>query len=149
MSTDEPLLSTLTRQAHLIIRRRVLADVQAAGFTDLTPAHLYVFQLPGPDGLRPTELAARMNMTKQATNHLLSGLEARGYLERVNTEGDGRAKVLRLTARGRGVAKAMQDSSRRLEHAWARRIGRPALERLRRELAELVDAAAVSSEPEG
>ena len=39
-------------------------------------------------------------MTKQATNHLLSGLEARGYIQRVAAAGDGRGKVLRMTTRG-------------------------------------------------
>jgi DNA-binding MarR family transcriptional regulator len=139
MSREKPLLTTLTRRAHLAIRKRVLADVQAAGFDDLTPAHLYVFQLPGPDGLRPTELAARMNMTKQATNHLLSGLEARGYLERMANPGDGRAKLLRLTTRGRKVAQIMQDSSRSLEDEWARHLGRPEVERIRRGLVELAE----------
>jgi DNA-binding MarR family transcriptional regulator len=142
VSTDQPLLTTLTRRAHLAIRQRIHADIQAAGFHDLTPAHLYVFQLPGPDGARPTELAARMNMTKQATNHLLSSLEARGYLERTASPDDGRATVLRLTPRGREIARIMQDSSRRLEDQWAHRLGRQALERLRRELAELIDVAA-------
>ena len=141
VSTDKPLLATLTRHIHLTIRRRVHADVQAAGFDDLTPAHLYVFQLPGPDGVRPTELAARMNMTKQATNHLLSGLEARGYIERVAAPEDGRGKVLRMTARGREVARVMQDSSMRMEDEWSRRLGGRALERLRQELVDLVDIA--------
>jgi DNA-binding MarR family transcriptional regulator len=144
MSTEKPLVSTLARQAHLGIRRRLHADVQAAGFHDLTPTHLYVFQLPGPDGLRPTELATRMNMTKQATNQMLSGLEARGYLERLASAVDGRARVLRLTPRGRRIARIMQGSSRRLEEEWARRLGGPRLERLRRELAQLVDSTGSS-----
>ena len=141
MSTGKPLLATLTRHLHLTIRRQVHADVRAAGFGDLTPAHLYVFQLPGPDGVRPTELAARMNMTKQAANHLLSGLEARGYIQRVAASGDGRGKVLRMTARGCEVARIMNDSALRLEDEWALRLGDQALERLRRELAELADIA--------
>jgi DNA-binding MarR family transcriptional regulator len=134
---DQPLLTTLTRRVHLMMRRRIYADVRAAGFPDLTPAHLYVFQQPGPDGLRPTELAERMNMTKQATNHLLSGLETRGYIQRVPAPDDGRGKVLRLTDRGRQVVGIMQESSRRLEGEWAERLGNPALEQLRQQLVEL------------
>jgi DNA-binding MarR family transcriptional regulator len=139
VSTEKPLLTTLTRQAHLVMRRRLVADVHAAGFNDLTPAHLYVFQLPGPDGMRPTELAARMKMTKQATNHLLSGLEARGYVERLSTPVDGRVRLLRLTARGRQVARIMQKSSRCLEDQWAHELGRPQIERIRQGLARLVE----------
>ena len=138
---DKPLLTTLTRRIHLTARRRIHADVQAAGFDDLTPAHLYVFQLPGPDGVRPIELAARMNMTKQATNHLLSGLEARGYIERLADANDGRAKVLRTTRRGREMARVMQESSLRIENEWARRLGGQALERLRKDLINLGEIA--------
>jgi DNA-binding MarR family transcriptional regulator len=134
---DKPLLTTLTRRAHLMMRRRIYADVRAAGFADLTPAHLYVFQQPGPDGLRPTDLAVRMNMTKQATNHLLSGLEARGYIQRVPAPEDGRGKVLRLTGRGRQVVDLMQESSRRLEAEWSKHVGNRALEQLRQQLVEL------------
>jgi len=145
MSTGKPLLTTLARLVHLAIRKRLVADLQTAGFDDLTPAYLYVFQLPGPDGLRPGELAARMNMTKQATNHLLKSLEARGYLERTAVPRDGRAKVLRLTPRGRQVAKIMQDSSRRLEEEWAERLGRQTLEHLREELTEIVSLTSVNA----
>jgi DNA-binding MarR family transcriptional regulator len=141
MSTEKPLLTTLTRQAHLAMRRRLHGDIQAEGFDDLTPSHLYVFQLPGPDGVRPSELAARMNMSKQATNHLLAGLEARGYLERRASPGDGRAKVLRLTPRGRKIAQLMRERSRCLEDEWARHLGRAGLERIRQGLVRLVEEA--------
>jgi DNA-binding MarR family transcriptional regulator len=132
---------------HLLIRQRLYEAVVAAGFEDLTPAHLYVFQRPGPDGLRPTDLAARMNMTKQATNHLLSGLEARGYIERAAALDDGRGKVLHTTARGRQIAQIMAETSLALEADWALRLGRDALERLRRELAALVEVAASHDGP--
>ena len=100
MSTDTTLLSTLVRRLHLAIRRRLLAELQAAGHPDLTAAHMYVFQSPGPDGVRPTELAARTNMTKQAMNHLLAGLERGKYVERIPAANDGRGTVLRSTDRG-------------------------------------------------
>ncbi len=139
MSTDKPLLATLTRRIHLTIRKRIHAEIQAAGFDDLTPAHLYVFQLPGPEGVRPIELASRMNMSKQATNHLLSSLEARGYIKRSPAEGDGRGTVLHMTPRGRDLSLNMEQSSLRLEAEWARQLGGRALERLRQGLVDLAD----------
>jgi DNA-binding MarR family transcriptional regulator len=95
---DGPLLSTLVRRLHLWIRQQIHADLVAAGHGRLTPAHMYIFQLPGPDGVRPTELARRTNMTKQAMNHLLAGLERDGYLHREPAPDDGRGTVIRLTA---------------------------------------------------
>jgi DNA-binding MarR family transcriptional regulator len=137
MSTGVPLFSTMFRRLHLNVRRQIYEAVVAAGHTELTPAHLYVFQLPGPDGLRPTELAAQMNMTKQATNHLLGTLERLDYVTRVSSPGDGRTKVIRATRRGRDVAHIMQQASRRVEREWARALGTERLDRLRRELADL------------
>jgi|SRR5919109_4078138 DNA-binding MarR family transcriptional regulator len=132
----QPLLATLVRRLHLTIRQRIHADLHRAGFTDLAPAHIYVFQTPGPDGMRPTELAARTNMTKQAMNHLLSFLEGAGYVTRRPAPDDGRSKVLRLTARGRRVVRVTHESARRIEQEWAAQLGARNVEALRRALVE-------------
>jgi len=137
MSTDTPLLATLIRRLHLDIRQRVHADLRAAGHAGLTTAHMYVFQSPGPDGVRPTELAARTNMTKQAMNHLLAGLERAGYLRRVPAPHDGRGMVLRSTDRGRDVERVMVESSGRIEREWAKKLGRRRVEELREAIRDL------------
>jgi DNA-binding MarR family transcriptional regulator len=128
---DGPLLSTLVRRLHLLFRQRIHADLVAAGHAHLTPAHMYVFQLPGPEGVRPTELARRTNMTKQAMNHLLAGLERDRYLRREAAPDDGRGTVIRLTDLGRDVQRIMQDSSRRLEAEWAADLADGTIEQLR------------------
>jgi DNA-binding MarR family transcriptional regulator len=120
---DSFRLVTAVRRLHLAIRRHIVEEVRAAGFTDITASHVYVFQTPGPDGERPTELARRTLMTKQSMNHLLAGLERGGYLEREDGEHDGRARVLRLTAKGREVTAVIQRSSSAIEARWAREIG--------------------------
>ena len=61
-----PPLGALLRIPWEHIRARMLDGLHARGYTDLIPAHLNVFQYPGPDGARPSELAARIRMTKQA-----------------------------------------------------------------------------------
>jgi DNA-binding MarR family transcriptional regulator len=109
----------------------------AAGHDRLSPAHMYVFQTPGPDGVRPTELARRTNMTKQAMNHLLSGLERDGYLRRDPSPDDRRAAVIRLTDRGREVERLMNASSTRLEREWAQLLDPATVERLRALLADI------------
>jgi DNA-binding MarR family transcriptional regulator len=143
---DAPLLSTLIRRLHLDIRQRLHAELQAAGHGGLTAAHMYVFQSPGPDGARPTELAARTNMTKQAMNHLLAGLEHAGYLQRVPAPDDGRATVLRLTDQGHDVERIMREGSGRIERDWAKELGRSRVEELRSTMREL-DALATEAGP--
>jgi DNA-binding MarR family transcriptional regulator len=143
---DKPLLATLIRRLHLVIRQQIHSDLQAAGYTDLAIAHIYVFQSPGPEGARPTELASRTNMTKQAMNHLLAGLEHSGYLVRVASPTDGRATVIHLTRRGRAVERITQQSSARVEQDWARATGRTQIEQLRT-LLGAIDAIADQHPP--
>ena len=130
----DPLLSTLLRRLHLRIRADIHQAILEAGFDDLTPAHVYVFQLPGPDGLRPSELARSTNTTKQAMNHLLGRLEANGYLTRRRDSSDGRSKVLHVTTKGRQVMKIMSEVSLDIERYWADALGSHAVETLRRGL---------------
>ncbi len=144
---DAPLIATLLRRLHLVMRQELLADVRAAGHDDLSLAHIYVFQLPGPDGARPTELAERTNTTKQAMNHLLATLEAGGYLERTSVPHDRRATVIKVTRRGRELERVLRASAARVERDWARLIGADALEDVRSRL-QVLDAV-VTATPVG
>ena len=136
-------LVTAIRRLHHAIRAEIVEEVRARGFDDITPSHIYIFQTPGPDGVRPTELARRTLMTKQSMNHLLAGLERGGYLEREDGEHDGRARVLRLTAKGREVTAVIQKCSSDIEARWAREIGKGRLRDLIDGLEE-IDAVGVA-----
>ena len=133
---------TLIRRLHLAIRAELTAELRVRGYDDITPAHIYVFQTPGPDGMRPTELAQRALLTKQAMNHLLTGLEARGYLERIAAPGDGRARVLRLTPKGRDVTTVIQERSAAIERRWEEELGSERLDEVRDALDRLDEIAA-------
>jgi DNA-binding MarR family transcriptional regulator len=73
------------------------AGVVAAGYDDLNAAHVGLWRYPGLDGLRPSQLADHMGITKQSVNDLLGHLEGHGYLERVPDSADGRARMIRLS----------------------------------------------------
>ena len=60
-------------------------------------------QFPGPDGVRPGMLAERAGMSKQAMNQLLRSLDALGYIVRTDAPDEGRARIVRLTKRGRAA----------------------------------------------
>jgi DNA-binding MarR family transcriptional regulator len=89
-------------------------DLHAAGFDDVLPAHLGVFQHPGPDGQRPGQLAMRTRASKQAMNHLLHQLESSGYLLRESVSDDRRIRVVRLTERGSAAQSVIQQTIARL-----------------------------------
>jgi DNA-binding MarR family transcriptional regulator len=112
------------------IRRRMLAALHEQGFEDLTPAHLIVLRWPGPDGLRPVEVAEQTGMSKQALNYLLGQLDETGYLERVDDPDDRRSKRIRVTRRGWAAGKVMRAAVGEIEQEFVDARGKVELENL-------------------
>jgi DNA-binding MarR family transcriptional regulator len=134
-----PLIGALLRRPWQVVRNRMLEHLHAHGFDDLDAAHLNVLQYPGPQGMRPSELAARLHMTKQALNYLLGELERLGYLERRPDPGDQRSKRIALTERGLKAGFAIRDAVRQIEADWERQLGERRFAQLRALLRELND----------
>jgi DNA-binding MarR family transcriptional regulator len=139
----EQHLSSLLRRLHHEIRRRILEEVRAHGYHDISQGHMYVFQRPGPDGCRPTELAHRTIVTKQTMNHLLAGLEAGGYLRRVPDPDDRRGTIIRLSPRGRKLTTLIHATASAIQEEWARQLGPSRMEEL---VALLTDVDAIASQ---
>ncbi len=132
-----PPAGALLRRPAVVVRHHVLRSLHAAGFDDVLPAHLGVFQHPGPDGQRPGVLAMRTHASKQAMNHLLHQLESAGYIVRESHPHDRRNRVVRLTERGRRAAEVMDAALRELEHRWSEALGESTYEDLARALVRL------------
>ncbi len=132
-----PLIGALLRIPFEAVRDRMLAGLHERGFTDLIAAHLDVFQYPGPENRRPSELATQTRMSKQALNYLLGQLEQLGYLTRETDTSDQRSKRIRLTPRGHAAITAIREIVQDLEADWQRRIGRQRFAQLLDLLAEL------------
>jgi DNA-binding MarR family transcriptional regulator len=118
-----PLIGALLRMPFETVRERMLTGLHKRGFNDLVAAHLDVFQYPGPDDQRPSELAKRARMSKQALNYLLGQLERLGYLERRRGAEDRRVKRVHLTARGRAAVRAIREIVLEVEADWERQLG--------------------------
>src|SRR5262249_17426215 len=101
------------------------------------PAHLGVFQYPGPDGQRPGMLAVRTQSSKQAMNHLLHQLESQGYLVRESHPHDRRTRLVRLTDRGWAAADVIKRATDEIQWEWSGELGASAYGELRRSLAHL------------
>ena len=133
------MIGALLRMPAEAVRRRMLEHLRARGFDGLEAAHLNVFQYPGPEGARPSELAAELGMTKQALNYMLREHERLGYLERLPDPEDTRSKRIALTARGSAAVKTMLDAVRAVERDWRRELGAKEFEQLRTLLLDLND----------
>ena len=92
-------------------------------YNDIRVAHGCVFGNIDPDGTRLTDLAERAHMTKQTVGEVATELERRGYLERAPDPSDGRAKIIRLTERGREAQALGREIIEEIEQEWAERFG--------------------------
>jgi DNA-binding MarR family transcriptional regulator len=123
LSPEEMLIGALLRVPAQAIHRRIIRELNAAGFGDLRVPHMAVLQFPGPDGVRPGVLAERAAMSKQAMNQLLRSLEALGYVARSDAPDEGRARIVRLTQRGRAAYARIHDILRDIEREWRDHLG--------------------------
>jgi DNA-binding MarR family transcriptional regulator len=135
-----PLIGALLRRPSETVRRHMLMRLHEHGYDDLEPAHLSVLQYPGPGGLRPSELAARLGMSKQAVNYLLGQLERLGYLERRSDPDDARSRRIALTDRGAAIVPVIREAVAEIEREWAGRLGAARFSQLRTLLVDLNDA---------
>ncbi len=121
--TPERMIGALLRIPFQETVRRVVAAVAEAGFLDLRPAHLAVFQHLDPGGTRQTVLADRAQITKQSMGYLVEHLVASAYVERVPDPADRRASLVRLTRRGESVVQVARAALASLEQEWAGALG--------------------------
>ena len=119
------------------VRDAIHAAFAEEGYDDVRAEHMAVLQYPGPDGQRPSTLATRAGMSRQAINHLITHLEQAGYLERYTDPADRNARLVRLTERGRELMLRMEAIAASIEREWAREVGAQRLEELRAILAHL------------
>ena len=129
--TDKMLIGALLRVPAQAIHRRIIHELNTAGFEELRVPHMAVLQFPGPDGVRPGTLAERAGMSKQAINQLLRSLEALGYLVRSNAPDEGRARIIRLTKRGRAAYSKIHQILRDVEQEWSAELGCNRFEQLK------------------
>ncbi|VFA98157.1 homoprotocatechuate degradation operon regulator, HpaR [Nocardia cyriacigeorgica] len=136
-SAEEPPLGLLLFLPYRAMENRVFAALADAGYADVTLAQARIVQRIGPDGTRLTELAEQAQVTKQTAGFLVDQLERAGYVERVPDPTDGRARLVRLSARGQRASAVANAVAAEVEHEWSRHLGPRATAQLRRALTRL------------
>jgi DNA-binding MarR family transcriptional regulator len=147
-STDDPpekpaLIGALLRVPAMAIHRKLIQELHASGFDDLSAPHMAVIQYPGPDGMRPIALAERAAISKQAMNQLLKTLEGMGYITRSAAPGGSSGTVVGFTDRGRAAYQKMIDVLVDIEREWAEELGRKRFRELKTLLEDLWDTPLV------
>jgi len=125
----------------------MMARVSARGFDGLTPAFAGLIPLLDATGARPTVLAQRSGVSKQAMSQLVHEVETRGYLEQVPDPTDTRAKIVRLTERGVALRAACLEARDELQALATETLGKIKLARLQRDLTQLTAALSRPYQP--
>ena len=132
-----PLIGALLRMPWDAVQQHMLDRLHETSFGDFDAAYLSVFQYPGPQGARPSELAERLRISKQALNYLLGELERLGYLERRADPDDRRSKRIALTPRGIAAVGVIREAVGEIETVWAQQLGAKRFDELRNLLLQL------------
>ncbi len=143
----QPMLGARLRAAGEAVHAALYARLAEAGYGDIRPAHFALLKFPGPHGARPTELAARVGLSKQALNPLLNELAAIGYLLRTNDDGDRRGRVVHLTPRGMAMVGFLRETLEGIEARLREHVGGAAYAGFLAVLDEVDGIAATASEP--
>jgi DNA-binding MarR family transcriptional regulator len=131
-------LATLMFVSYRAMDERVRQAMRDAGY-DVTVAQSRLAQRIAEDGTRLTELADRAGVTKQTASLLVAALEREGLVERVPDPEDGRARLIRLSARGREAAQRAMEVVIGVEGEWTAHLGPELTERLREALVRLCE----------
>jgi DNA-binding MarR family transcriptional regulator len=110
-----------------------------AGYGDVTPAHVSLFRYPGLDGYRLTDIAHRMQITKQSVHELIGHLEHLGYLVREPDPTNRRARLVRLTDKGHGLQETIRRQAQDADRRIAEMLGARRYADFRKSLAIVVD----------
>jgi DNA-binding MarR family transcriptional regulator len=107
-------LSDAIGGAHQAVERAGDRAFRAFGLTRRGFAALAAVDQAGPDGARPSELAAQLNISRAAATTFVQRLEARGLVETTPEPDDDRGVRVALTRRGVEVLLRAGQLERRL-----------------------------------
>ena len=97
--------------------------MERSGIRGLTAAHGRLMAELEPAGTRPSRLAARLGVTKAAVGQLLTKLEKKGLVVRVQDPEDGRAVMVRPTEKAKIAYQTARKAIMEIEAEWRVRLG--------------------------
>lgn len=116
---------------------RIFEALKDQGFGDVTIAQSRLMMGIDSDGTRLSVLAERAQIAKQTATALVDKLERAGYVERVVDPTDGRARLVRMTARARSAIPYARAEEERIEEEWRTHLGTERMQQLRAALNDL------------
>ncbi|MFF1375795.1 MarR family winged helix-turn-helix transcriptional regulator [Streptomyces sp. NPDC058308] len=132
--TDKPAhrnLPQLLGEARRWFEEGLLAAMDAAGATPVSPTQVQLFAVLDDEGTTVSELARRMGVTRQTAHQAVHGLVGAGLLEQAPDPASARQRLIRRTADGERAHREATAVLTRMEETLADRIGTALLHTLR------------------
>jgi DNA-binding MarR family transcriptional regulator len=140
-----PLPVWVDRHAAVLVGR-LMEEIRLAfdgeDWGGLRQSHFRLLAQVPPGGISVTDLAATLRMTKQAAGQFVTHLEGTGHLTTRADPTDRRVRLVVRTPLGDRTSKAVTARIRRVERAWARRVGAERYVQFRAVLEDLVATGA-------
>lgn len=147
-SKSQPVdLGILLALAYQEFVRGLREEHARAGFDDLGRSDGFVFRALAARPLTVSDLATRLQVTKQAAAQIVDDMQARGLVERRPDPSDGRARLLRLTDRGEAALATARRFHQRYERQLVRAHGREAVDAMRTVLEAMAGGAEHTVDP--
>jgi DNA-binding MarR family transcriptional regulator len=119
----------------------------ARGWSGVRPAYGFVLLAVRAGPTTPVELAATLDVSKQAASKVADAMVADGLLTKVVDEHDSRRRRLALSARGEQLLVEVEAVYVELENEWAAIIGETGVAQTRNRLTRVLQAAHGGSLP--
>ncbi|MFO1425616.1 MAG: helix-turn-helix domain-containing protein [Steroidobacteraceae bacterium] len=112
-----------------------LQNLLRAGGWQTLPRTQSMIMVNVADGCtRPSDLARRLGISRQAIQQTLAEMESLGLLQLVPDPGDARAKIVEFSPKGASIQRAALKAIRTVDAELERRLGKRDFEVLRRVL---------------
>jgi DNA-binding MarR family transcriptional regulator len=144
-----PDLGILLALAFQQFVREMHVDLAERGYDDLGRSDGFVFRALAAEPMTVSALAARLEISKQGAGQIIDDMERRGYVVRTPHPGDARARLVELSARGKGALKAARAFHRRREAQLVDEHGVRAVRLLRELLTSVSGGPSQLADPAG
>jgi len=135
---DAATLQLLFKAARLANERALGRLASDPARPPVRAAHTALFPHLDFDGVRLTDLASRVGVTKQAVGQLVDDLAALGMVERIADPEDKRAKRIRFSRRGHAALMQGLGVLRDIEDALAATVGKRRMRDLQETLSLII-----------
>lgn len=116
----------------------VHATIATEDWGGLRTSHFRLLEWVARDGIRVTDLAEGLGMTKQACGQFVTYLEGTGHVAVRVDPGDRRVRLVVRTPLGDRTLRSVNARIRRMERRWQRQVGPERFATFKAVLEELV-----------